>query len=207
MTGTLTATGSTQSSGTSGQASITIDVGNNGTNDWTLVVGSNTTILPVAITGSLAIRINTATSAANGFASLSLNLSFRQTATTESFGAGCGQPLVLTSNQPRVGTSWQLTTSGVDAVSPIAATFFGARGPAVPMSAIGLDAPGCDVHLASALTTISGANVAGAAVVPVAIPNSATLVGIKLSAQSLCLTAANPAGLHSSNGLEGTIGW
>ena len=100
---------------------------------------------------------------------------------------------------PRLGISG-------DAISPFAVTFFGNRGPAVPFVTLGLNAPGCDAHLQSVFGSLSGANSSGIASVTVAIPSSAALIGAELSGQSVCLTSNNAALLHSSNGLEGTVG-
>lgn len=206
ITGTLVVTSSkTTAPFASGTGSI--DVGNNGSIDWTMPPGSATATLPVTITGSLPIRVNTSTFAGNGASSVSVTVEFRQSASTEAYGSGCGQPLTLTSNLPRLGTTWQLTTAGIDPVSPVAAVLFGDRGPAVPMTAIGFDAPGCDVHLGSLLSTLVGTSVGGSAVVTVAVPNTPTLVGFALAAQSVCLTQANPAALLTSNGLAGSLGW
>lgn len=206
VTGTLVVT-STRTTAPFAGGSGSIDVGNDGSTDWTMPVGSTTATLPVTISGSLPIRINTSTFAGNGSSSVSVAVEFWQAASTESYGSGCGQPLALTSNSPRLGTTWQLTTSGIDPVSPVAAVMFGDRGPAVPMTAIGLDAPGCDVHLGSLLSTLVGTNVGGSAMVSVTVPNTPTLVGFALAAQSICFTLANPAELLTSNGLAGTLGW
>jgi hypothetical protein len=115
-------------------------------------------------------------------------------------------PLTIGSNSPSLGTNWDVTTSNIDPLSPIAITFFGARGPATPATLIGIAAPGCDINLATALTSVTTPNAGGSAVATVPIPNSLVLVGFQLSAQSICLTATNAANLLFSNGVEGTLG-
>lgn len=126
-------------------------------------------------------------------------------ATANAFGSGC--TLSLSSNLPVLGTTWSLVTSQIDPVSPFAFTFFGDRGPAIPLPLIGLNAPGCSIHLAT--TTWSQANLStgGSATAAFAIPANPALVGVAVSAQSICLTLANSANLLSSNGLEGIVGY
>ena len=108
--------------------------------------------------------------------------------------------------RPSIGTNWDLTTTGIDPISPIAITYFGARGPAVPLQAIGINAPGCDINLATLLTSGTATNVGGTATISVPLPNTPALVGGMVSAQSLALTLANPSNIVLSNGVEGTLG-
>ncbi len=115
--------------------------------------------------------------------------------------------LELNSNRPLLGNNWDLTTDFIDLVSPIAITVFGDRSPiAVPFSSIGINAPGCDINLQTALATVTSLNVGGSSTTSIALPNNPLLAGAKLSAQTLCLTTQNIGGLLSSNGLEGTLG-
>jgi len=116
------------------------------------------------------------------------------------------QPLSVDSNPPHLGGNWDVTTSSIDPISPFAITFFGARGPATPMVLIGLNAPGCDINLASVLTDVTGINTAGSATVSVPIPNNTALAGFLLAGQSVCLTLTNGANLLTSNGVEGMLG-
>ncbi|MCK5940803.1 MAG: hypothetical protein KAI24_02440 [Planctomycetes bacterium] len=115
--------------------------------------------------------------------------------------------LALSANAPRTGQNWDLTTDFVDPISPIAITFFGDRSPiAVPFTAIGINSPGCDINLATAITSLTGLAAGGSATVTVPVPANPALVGAMLSAQSICLTLQNAGNLLSSNGVEGTIG-
>jgi hypothetical protein len=115
-------------------------------------------------------------------------------------------PLTIDSNNPSLGGNWDVTTSSIDPLSPIAITFFGTRGPATPATLIGIPAPGCDINLATAITSITAPNAGGSTMVQVPIPNIVALAGYQLSAQSICLTASNAANLLFSNGVEGTLG-
>ena len=118
------------------------------------------------------------------------------------------ESLALDSTRPQIGGSWDLTTSNIDPVSPIAITFFGpsALTPSLPMTSIGFNAPGCEVHLSSVLGSGSSASVGGSATLSLPVPNNPALSGASLFAQSICLTLQNSANLLTSNGLQGTFG-
>ena len=205
VTGTLTVTGSSTTFSPFNLRTVNVDIDDDGSVDWSLAAGGALSI-PLTVNGSRSIRVTTATNAAIGNVQINANLMFSVSATSEIYGTGCGAPLSLSSNAPALGTNWVLTTTGIDAISPFAVTFFGDRGPAVPFTTFGLNAPGCDAHLQSVLGSLSGASSSGTASVTIAVPNSAALIGAELSGQSACLTTSNAAGLHSSNGLEATIG-
>ncbi|MCU0862995.1 MAG: hypothetical protein MUC36_04305 [Planctomycetes bacterium] len=205
VAGTLRVVGSSSSFTVFNTRVAQVDIGNDGTIDWSLASGTPLQV-PLTVAGSLTIRVVTQTAAALGQVSINVGLSFAVQATKATYGTGCGSPLTLDSNLPVIGTNWNFTTTQVDAVSPVAFTFFGDRGPAVPLSALGFDAPGCFLHLASALSALSGPNLGGSTVVTVAIPLQPTLIGLPLSGQSLCLSLANPSLLVSSNGVEGIVG-
>ena len=115
--------------------------------------------------------------------------------------------LELNSNRPLLGTNWDLTTSYIDPVSPFALTFFGdAAAAPIPFTAIGLNAPGCDINLLTTVLDLVGIASAGTATVSLPIPNNPALAGTQLSAQSICLTLGNSANIYSSNGVRGTLG-
>ena len=116
-------------------------------------------------------------------------------------------PLDLSGGIPKIGTPWDLTTNYIDPVSPFAITFLGAEAPIpVPFAAIGINAPGCDINLSSTLTNLISLAAGGSATAPVPIPGNPAFLGATLSAQSVSLSTANPAGLISSNGITGTVG-
>ena len=115
--------------------------------------------------------------------------------------------LELNSNRPLLGTNWDLTTSYIDPVSPFALTFFGdAAAAPIPFTAIGLNAPGCDINLLTTVLDLVGIASAGTTTVSLPIPNNPALSGTMLSAQSICLTLGNSANIYSSNGVTGTLG-
>ena len=111
--------------------------------------------------------------------------------------------LALTGNAAGLGANWDLTTDNIDPASPVAVTYLGDRAPtSIPFSAIGLQAPGCDIHLATAVVGLAGVATSGSATVSLPIPNNPALAGALLSAQSLSLTLSNAANILSSNALE-----
>lgn len=121
------------------------------------------------------------------------------------YGSGCNG-LVLATNAPVFGTHWNLTTTGVHPLSPFAIDFFGTAPVNVPLSLLGIPAPGCNVHIDTVLASQTAVNVGGTAVSAVPIPSDPLLLGAVLTVQSLGLTTANPSFLATSNGVEGTVG-
>ncbi len=111
------------------------------------------------------------------------------------------------STRPIIGTSWDLTTNNIEAVSPVGITFFGTRAPvSLPLTAIGLPAPGCEIHLNSTIGAITGNNVGGSTTVSLPLPNNPALVGQMFAVNSIALSLSNAANLTSSNGVEGVFG-
>jgi hypothetical protein len=116
------------------------------------------------------------------------------------------RPLAVTSNAPRFGQNWNINTTAIDPISPVSITFFGA-GPVNPGLDLGfLGAPGCNAHINSILTSLTATATNGASTVTIPVPNTPSLGGATLAAQSACLTLANALGLLTSNGLDVTIG-
>ncbi|HEX5052731.1 MAG TPA: hypothetical protein VFZ65_13225 [Planctomycetota bacterium] len=124
------------------------------------------------------------------------------------YGTGCAG-LALDSNVPVLGTNWTLTTTGIAAISPVGITFFGTTrvDPGLPLIAIGIASPGCNVHINGVLSNLSAPNVGGTATLNIPVPLSATIKGTVLTAQSLGLTLAFPSLIATSNGLEGVLGY
>ncbi len=128
-------------------------------------------------------------------------------ASKTNYGAGC-DGVTIDSNNPVIGTNWDVTVSGIS-ISPIALVFFGATrvDPGLPLSVLGINAPGCNVHIANVLASVSAPVAAGSATVSVPVPLDATIKGTLLTAQGLVLTLANPGNLATSGGLEGEVGF
>jgi len=125
----------------------------------------------------------------------------------EQFGAGCDS-LSADSNFPVLGGTWDITTSGLSAISPIAISFFGTGrvDPGLPLSIAGINSPGCSVHFSGLLTSADAPAVGGSATLNVPIPNNPGLLGGSLVTQSVGLTLAVPSLIATSNGVEGYFG-
>ena len=123
-----------------------------------------------------------------------------------SYGTGCAG-LTLTSNAPIIGGNWDLTTAGLTISDAI--TFFASSALAnpIPMPNIGINSPGCSVHLNGLLGSLTAPNVTGTATLTIAVPNNPTLKGSILNAQSVALDLSLPSLLATSNGLEGWVGY
>ena len=115
-------------------------------------------------------------------------------------------PLALDSNFPRFGTNWNLTTTRINPVSPISITFFGTASvnPGIDLGFLG--APGCSAYINTVVGDATGTVVNGSSTVTIPVPNTTSLGGTVISAQSVCLTLLNALGLQTSNGLEVSIG-
>lgn len=129
----------------------------------------------------------------------------------QTFATDAPPPLSLSASAPLLGPGWTLTTTNIDAISPISITFFG-TGPiaipgGLPLTAIGLPAPGCSVWINTILGDGSAPNAAGTSTLLLPLPNNPAFVGASLSAQSLCLTLLTPANLLTSNAVLGTVGY
>jgi len=140
-------------------------------------------------------------------------------ATQYDFSADLAQPIValdpvielsLGGTVPVIGGTFEMVTSNIDPASPLSFLMFSdARlDPGVPMSVYGYDAPGCSVYLDSLLGSIAANNVDGTSVVRWTLPVSAPyFLGMPVATQSVCLTTSNGAGMLTSNGFEGVVGW
>ena len=117
-------------------------------------------------------------------------------------------PLKLESTSgPTIAGTWDLTTTNIDPVSPVAITFFGTPAQApLPLSAIGFTAPGCDLLLGSVSSALQALASGGSATLSLQIPINPNLAGQSVAAQSLCLTLLNPGNVLVSNGVLGTVG-
>ena len=115
--------------------------------------------------------------------------------------------LALNGDFPRIGNTWNLQVDYVDPLSPVAITFLGqAAATPIPFSAIGLNAPGCEINLLTSDGSVTTPAAGGTSAVPLPIPNDPLLLSAQISAQSICLTPNNGAGFYASNGVTGTIG-
>jgi len=128
-------------------------------------------------------------------------------ANNEAFGNGC-DGLVLTSNSPVHGMNWDLTTTGINAVSPFSFTLFGftRQTPALPLSNFGVNSPGCDANIVPLQVMLIAAVTSGTSSVSLAMPLSTAYTGIHLVAQTMAQTTTFASGVATSNAVDGTLG-
>ncbi|MFN9947200.1 MAG: hypothetical protein ACK56S_10160 [Planctomycetota bacterium] len=130
-------------------------------------------------------------------------------ARSDLYGAGCpgsnGVPALTAGDGPRLGAGWPLTLANANLNAPVAALVLGlANAPGVPLDGIGM--PGCTAWASADVLLVAPAP-NGAAAWSVQLPANAGLVGVQLYAQGLSLDLGwNPAGLVSSNAVDGLAG-
>ncbi len=141
-----------------------------------------------------------------GFASTAGNQELMRTRRSAQYGQGCGAaaPLALGANAPVIGGTWDLTTSGIDPLSPVSITFFGAASASLPIDFLG--APGCYSNVDVLIGSLTASVTAGVSALPIGVPPTIALVGQVFFAQSACLTLGNALGLYTSNGCKSVIG-
>jgi hypothetical protein len=120
------------------------------------------------------------------------------------YGSGCDGLLLGANGAPTLGNVlFELVASNVPAASPLAFFGFGSSTviPGADLSVIGMT--GC-TGLTSLDIGLFGPSVVagGTANFPLPVPNDPALNGLALSSQALSFSAANPAGLASSNGVN-----
>ncbi len=123
------------------------------------------------------------------------------------YGDGCGAPapLALAAPAPVIGTSWDLTTTNVDPLVPLAFTFFGQVQTSVPLDSLG--ATGCTALTDAGLGALTAPAVSGSSTLTLALPPDPALAGFLLTAQSACLTLGNAFGIYTSNGVSSMLGF
>ena len=118
-----------------------------------------------------------------------------------SFGVTDQGALTLDSNPPRLGQSWDFTTSNLGG-NLGSFIFFGDTqvNPGTSLAILG--APGCSAYTNANLIAL----LAPAGSLSVVVPNNAGLIGYALSCQATTGTGANTLGLVTSNGLQAVVG-
>lgn len=115
--------------------------------------------------------------------------------------------LALASNNPSIGTSWDMTCSELESGAPGAFFFFGssAVNPGTDLGVVG--APGCFAYTSAELGAYFAANSGSDdATFSLAVPNDPTLAGASLTVQATSSSSQNAFGIATSNGLTGTVG-
>ncbi len=144
---------------------------------------------------------------AGGNHTIALGNSLSASATT--FGNGCpsGQPLTLSSNLPLIDSTWILTASAVSQTSAVCAFWLGDYPilSGFDLSIIG--AAGCSAYTNGNLFVGISAASAGNSNLSIGIPNTNSLVGMRLSGQVTAQSTATPIGFTTSNGLSAVLGY
>ncbi|MEC8651667.1 MAG: VCBS repeat-containing protein, partial [Planctomycetota bacterium] len=145
------------------------------------------------------------TAPATGRVRLHRNLCDQGCATVTTYGSGCAGAPSLTSNNPKLNGSWDLTINGLGA-APAAFLWFGnqASNPGLPLAALG--APGCSAYTNGNLGAFLVLATAGSGVYPLSVPNNTALIGASLACQATAATTLNSFGIATSNGLLATVG-
>ena len=129
-------------------------------------------------------------------------------ASTEIYGSACsvGAPLALRGTLPVLGTTWSLSGSNIDPISPTALFFFGSARiqPGFDLSVIG--AGGCFAYTNGNLGAFAAAVSGGNASYDLPIPSNPALGGSVLYTQMVAFSTATALGLVTSNGFAGTLG-
>jgi hypothetical protein len=120
------------------------------------------------------------------------------------YGSGCDGLVLGANGAPTLGNAtFELALANVPAVSPLAFFAFGssAVNPGVDLGVIGMT--GCFSYTAFDLGLFGPSVViGGTATFALPIPNVPALTGTLIASQGVSFSAANPAGLASSNGLQ-----
>lgn len=126
-------------------------------------------------------------------------------AAVTSFGTGCPSvlPLTLASNLPRLGTTWTLAASHVDANAPFAAFWFGTQALPFGIDLTAIGGAGCFAHIDPSLGVGYAAANAGGSSYPVIVPAAPSLLAFVLTTQASTFDGAQ---FRTSNALAAVVG-
>ncbi|MBL8756784.1 MAG: hypothetical protein JNK15_26035 [Planctomycetes bacterium] len=163
--------------------------------DATVAPTSGSVTIDQARVGAGALSVAVANDVPNGAPS----------ATVASLGSGCFG-LGLSATRPVLGTTAQITTSGIPAGTTLGVTvlsFTPAPAP-IDLSAIGM--PTCFAYVVGGTNEL-WLNPVGTAQVPLVVPNAASLNGLLVGAQSVSASPPlTPLGFIASNGVLMVVG-
>jgi hypothetical protein len=143
--------------------------------------------------------------ACEGNGSLSLFAIDDGVAVATSFGFGCPaeQPLTLTSNLPRLASTWTLSTTNVSPMASFCGFWFGENALSTPIELTVANAPGCFAWIDPNLAVVWSPVAAGASSHAVSVPALPALLAYSLVAQA---TAFDGATFTSSNAIAAVVG-
>ncbi len=126
-------------------------------------------------------------------------------AAVASVGTGCFG-LSLTSTRPVLGTTAQITTSGIPAGTPLGATILTLTPAPAPIDLTVIGMPTCFAYVLDGVNEV-WLNPVSTAQVPLVVPNSAPLIGVIVGTQSISISPPlTPLGFITSNGALLMIG-
>lgn len=125
-------------------------------------------------------------------------------------GVGCpsAQPVILTSNTPRLGATWDLSASQIEQIAPFCFFWFGDQvyTHLVNLGAL-LGMTGCFSHCNGTLGAFSQTVTSnGSSSMAISVPNNPALLRFELSVQVTSASVQTNTGWSASNGLIGRIG-
>ena len=163
--------------------------------DATVAPTSSTVVIDQARVGPGALSVVVPSEVPNGALS----------ATVASVGSGC-YGLGLSATRPVLGTSAQLTTTGIPVGTPLGATVLTLTPAPAPIDLSGIGMPLCFAYVLGGVNEV-WLNPIGTAQVLLVVPNSASLVGVPVGAQSISASPPlTPLGFIASNGVLMVVG-
>jgi hypothetical protein len=163
--------------------------------DATVAPTAGTVVLDQARVGAGALSVSVASDVPAG------NLS----ATVANVGAGCFG-LGLTATRPVLGSTAQITTTGIPAGTPLGLTVLTTTPAPAPIDLAVIGMPSCFGYVQGGVSEV-WLNPTGTAQVPLVVPNTSSLIGFLVAAQSVAASPPlTPFGFIASNGLLLVVG-
>lgn len=163
--------------------------------DATVAPTAGPVVIDQARIGPGALSVTAASDVPNGALSASV----------ASVGAGCFG-LGLTATRPVLGTTAQVTTTGIPAGTPLGVTVLTLTPTPFPIDLTAIGMPSCFAYVSGGSNEV-WLNPTATAQVPLAVPNAASLIGLPVAAQSLSASPPlTPLGFIASNGVTMVVG-
>lgn len=163
--------------------------------DATVAPTTGSVVIDQARIGPGALSVTVAADVPNGALSASV----------AAVGTGCFG-LGLTATRPVLGATAQITTTGIPAGTPLGVTILSLTPTPAPIDLTVIGMPTCFAYVSGGVNEV-WTNPAATAQVPLAVPNTASLIGLPVGAQSLSANPPlTPLGFIASNGVLMTVG-
>ncbi|MBM3974072.1 MAG: hypothetical protein FJ301_08235 [Planctomycetes bacterium] len=126
-------------------------------------------------------------------------------ASVATLGTGCFG-LGLTATRPVLGTTAQITTTGIPAGTPLGVTVLSLTPTPAPIDLAVIGMPTCFAHVSGGVNEV-WLNPVATAQVPLVVPSNTALIGLPVGAQSLSASPPlTPLGFIASNGVLMVVG-